>query len=437
MTDYFSFLLDNLKYIFPFSIYLKLLIAVFILSVFTQIFYYSNHSTGILINSSRFIIKAFKIPLLFFLGLYVCYLGLWAAYEVNIIHIQKKVFLSLKYVIEFIVLFWCLQKALSQGKITFSNWLVKSNHSIFYIFFTMISNSLQAIIYIILLNILLSQAGLIGVSEQIIEHIMQIMLIGTIGWILIQILNGAEAFIVNKASSTPNETFKNRKITTQVKIFKSILLSITIVVITGCMLMVFDSVRTIGTGLLTTAGIIGAVGAFASQKSLAGLLSGLNIAFTQPIRIGDLVVIDGQSGQVEEITLSYVVIQLWDRRHLILPTDYFTNKGILNLTRNSTELVGTIMLYVDYTLEVNLLREKFLQLLNASPLWDKKVSAFQISDLKEQSVEIRGLVSARNANDLWDLRCEIREQLLQFLVQNLPYNLPKTRQSLVSTPSTP
>jgi small-conductance mechanosensitive channel len=136
-------------------------------------------------------------------------------------------------------------------------------------------------------------------------------------------------------------------------------------------------------------------------------------------------VIDKDSGQVEEITLSYVVIKLWDLRRLILPTDHFTNKGVVNLTRNSTELVGAILIYVDYKLQVDVLRKKFYEILEESTLWDKKTSAFQVSDLKEQSVEIRALVSARNSGDLWNLRCEIREKLLSFIVENFPQNLPK------------
>jgi small-conductance mechanosensitive channel len=365
---------------------------------------------------------------IFFIGAYIFYLILFATHKYYPHIIQTKVLMVADYLIEFITLFWALQNLLIYGKKRLLLWLLKSHHNIAYILLKMISNSLQAIVYIIILNVLIMQTTLTGLSAEFSQKSMRLILIAAIGWILFQIINGIEQLIINRTTATTNNIQGNRKITTQVKILKKVFLAIGSIVIIAASLMVFDSVRTIGAGLLTTAGIIGAAGAFASQKSLAGLFAGLNLAFTQPIRIGDTVVIDNESGQVEEITLSYVVIKLWDLRRLILPNDYFTNKGVLNLTRNSTELVGAIIFYVDYTLNIDVLRKKFNEMLAESHLWDKKSSAFQVTDLKEQSVQIRALVSAQNSSDLWNLRCDIREKLLTFIVENFPSSLPKTRQ---------
>jgi len=325
-------------------------------------------------------------------------------------------------------LFWGLQNLLNHGKKRLYHWLLKKHQEIFYILLKMISNSLQAIVYLIILNIIIIQSGLTGLSAEFSQKTMHLILIMSVGWIFIQILNGVEQLLISNTTSSAENVQGNRKITTQVKILKKVFLSISITVTIAAMLMVFDSVRSIGAGLLTTAGIIGAAGAFASQRSLSGLFAGLNLAFTQPIRIGDTVVIDNESGLVEEITLSYVVIKLWDLRRLILPNEYFTSKGVLNLTRNSTELVGAVIFYVDYTLNIDILRQKFNEMLAESDLWDKKSSAFQVTDLKEQSVQIRALVSAENSSNLWNLRCEIREKLLTFIVENFPSSLPKTRQ---------
>jgi small-conductance mechanosensitive channel len=193
-------------------------------------------------------------------------------------------------------------------------------------------------------------------------------------------------------------------------------------------LMVFDSVKNLGAGLLTTAGVLSAIGAFASQQSLSRILSGLQIAFTQPIRIGDTVVVDNEFGQVEEINLSFVTVKLWDLRRLIKPTDYFTQNGVLNLTRESTQLLGTVFIYADYTLPLEAVREKFKELINQSNFWDKNVYGLDVTDATDRSLEIRLLVSAENADLLWKLRCEMREKMIAFLVDTYPECLAKTRQ---------
>ncbi|MCC2667265.1 MAG: mechanosensitive ion channel protein MscS, partial [Gammaproteobacteria bacterium] len=141
----------------------------------------------------------------------------------------------------------------------------------------------------------------------------------------------------------------------------------------------------------------------------------------------DTVIIENENGQIEEINLSYVVVKLWDLRRLILPTDYFFSKGLQNLTLNSTELLGTIFIYADYTLPIDIIREKFHEYVNQSELWNRNIATFQVTDMKEKTMELRGLVSAKDGDSLWRLRCEVREKLIKFIVKNYPQMLSVKR----------
>jgi small-conductance mechanosensitive channel len=204
-----------------------------------------------------------------------------------------------------------------------------------------------------------------------------------------------------------------------------------IVIVTICVILLsFDNLRKLGTGLLTGVGIGGIIIGFAAQKSLGNLLAGFQIAFTQPLRIDDALVVEGEFGRVEEITLTYVVLHLWDQRRLILPINYFIEKPFQNWTRTTAEMTGTVILYLDYSMPLEPLRAEFKRLLEASLLWDKRVSAVQVTAATERDIEVRMLVSAANSSDVFDLRCYIRENLILFVKENHPESLPKTRMEL-------
>jgi small-conductance mechanosensitive channel len=180
-------------------------------------------------------------------------------------------------------------------------------------------------------------------------------------------------------------------------------------------------------GVVILEGII--VG-FAAQRSLATLLAGIQIALTQPIRIEDVVIVENEWGRIEEITLTYVVIRIWDLRRLIVPITYFIDKPFQNWTRGSTDLLGTVLIYADYTLPIRELRKALNEIVNNSERWDGKVCALEVTDASERGVEMRALVSASNASRLWDLRCEVRERLIEHLQQHHGTALPKTRVEL-------
>ena len=223
------------------------------------------------------------------------------------------------------------------------------------------------------------------------------------------------------------EDLKERKIRTQLLFLRKVII-VFIVLLTVCaILLSFESLRRIGAGLLTSVGIGGIIIGFAAQRSLGNLFAGLQIAFTQPIRIGDFIVVEGEAGTVEEITLTYVVLNIWDQRRLILPINYFIERPFQNHTRTSTELLGTVHLYLDYTAPVEEIRNEFKRLMEASPLWDRRAAAIHVTNATENTMEIRALISAADGGKAFDLRCYIREQLLTFVQKNYPGSLPKTR----------
>jgi hypothetical protein len=185
--------------------------------------------------------------------------------------------------------------------------------------------------------------------------------------------------------------------------------------------------RKLGAGLLTGVGVSGIIIGFAAQKSLSNLLAGFQIAFTQPIRIDDVLVVEGEWGRVEEITLTYVVVSIWDQRRLILPINYFIEQPFQNWTRSSAEMLGTAFFYLDYTIPVDQLRTEFERLLSLSPLWDKRAKALQVTNTSEHTIEVRALMSSSNSGNAFDLRCYIRENLIKYIREHFPDSLPKTR----------
>jgi small-conductance mechanosensitive channel len=198
----------------------------------------------------------------------------------------------------------------------------------------------------------------------------------------------------------------------------------------AAILLNFDSVRNIGAGLLTSAGVAGIIIGFAAQKTIANLLAGFQIAFTQPIRYDDVVIVEGEWGKIEEITLTYVVVRIWDLRRLIVPINYFIEKPFQNWTRSSAEILGTVFIYVDYNIPVDKIRNKLTQILESHELWDKKVNALQVTNTDNKVMELRALMSAKDASDAFDLRCMVREQLVHFVQENYPDSLPKIRAEL-------
>jgi small-conductance mechanosensitive channel len=221
-----------------------------------------------------------------------------------------------------------------------------------------------------------------------------------------------------------------RKVHTQIDLLRRIVVAIVAVVSFGGMLMVFDRVRQLGTSLLASAGIAGIIVGFAAQRSLANLLAGLQLAIAQPFRIDDVVIVEGEWGRIEEITLTYVVVKIWDERRLVVPLGYFIEKPFQNWTRVSAELLGTAFLYVDYTVPVQAVRDELRRVLEGNELWDRRAWGLQVTNTTERVVELRALMSARDASQAWNLRCDVREKLVDFLQRTYPDALPRLRGEL-------
>jgi small-conductance mechanosensitive channel len=210
-------------------------------------------------------------------------------------------------------------------------------------------------------------------------------------------------------------------------VLRQLLIFIVTIVCFGAILMNIDAVQQIGSGLLASAGVAGIIVGFAAQKSLTTIIAGLQVALSSPMKIGDVVIVESEYGTIEEITLTYVVVKVWDLRRIILPITYFLEKPFENWTRSSSELLGTVFLYVDYSTSVEAIRTKGQEVVAASPLWDKRVFAVQTTDWKANAVEVRILVSAQSAPQLFDLRCLVREKILAFVQEQNPEIFPKNR----------
>jgi small-conductance mechanosensitive channel len=226
-----------------------------------------------------------------------------------------------------------------------------------------------------------------------------------------------------------------RKMYTNVEILKHVLTFFLAILTVGAVLMVFAPFRQIGASIWASAGIIGIAAGFAAQRSLMMIIAGIQIAVTQPIRIDDVLVVEGEWGNVEEINLTYVVLKTWDLRRIIIPVNYFIDKPFENWTRTNTDLIGIVFFHVDYTAPIPLLRAEFERIVKASPLWDGKVQVLQVTEVKADTLELRALMSAEDSTKAWELRCEVREKLITYLKVYHPECLPRTRAEIAGTPS--
>jgi small-conductance mechanosensitive channel len=261
-------------------------------------------------------------------------------------------------------------------------------------------------------------------------------LVVALGWFAVGCVYVFQAAILRNYDLNAENNVRARRIHTQFQLFRRIFITFIVIVDIGGLLWTFNDPRIwhYGSGLLASAGIASIIVATAAKSTVANLLAGLQIALTEPIRIDDVVVVQGEWGRVEEINSAYVVIRIWDLRRLIVPLSYFIENSVQNWTRESGDIMGTAFLYVDYSIPVEDLRGQLNAIVHASPLWDKKVCGLQVTNLSERSMELRCLVSSRNASENFDLRCLVREQMAAWIQQNHPAAFPITRLAAISGP---
>ena len=256
-----------------------------------------------------------------------------------------------------------------------------------------------------------------------------------IGWIVLVAANAAADYYVGRFKIGAPDDLMARKAVTQIEVLKRVGDGVIIVIAIGFALMSFDSVRQLGLSLFASAGVVGIIAGVALRSVLANFFAGLQIALTQPIRLNDVIIVEGEYGVVEELSSAYVVIRVWDQRRLIVPLSYFIEKPFQNWTRVSAELLGTVFVHTDYTIDVERIREHGRQIVESSRHWDRRVFSVQVTDSKENTLELRLLVSATDSGRLWDLRCEVREKIIAFIQREFPGALPRRRlEASVETP---
>jgi len=253
-------------------------------------------------------------------------------------------------------------------------------------------------------------------------------------WLLIVGIKSMRLIVLSKYDIKSGNNLKARKIQTQIVVIERILIVVVVLFAFSVSLLSFPKIKQIGLSLLASAGIAGIIIGFAAQRSIALFLAGFQIAFTQPIRLDDVVIVEGEWGWIEEITLTYVVVRIWDKRRLIVPITYFIDRPFQNWTRTTSEILGTVFVYVDYGFPVDRMREELTRILQQSKEWDGKVNVLQITDAKELTMEVRALVSAEDSPKAWDLRVKVREELIKFVQEKYPQYLPRTRVVLQTHP---
>jgi len=294
-----------------------------------------------------------------------------------------------------------------------------------------INNNLRIVFYaffsLLFINIALPSAEFEGFVGIYFKKTFYIMFIACFGIMISKILLFAKTVIYERNDINIENNLSGRKIRTQLDFIYKLAIIVTSIIAISVILMSFKPVRDLGTSLLASAGIAGILIGLAAQKSISNLLAGFQIAFTQTIRLDDVVIVENEWGKIEEISLTYVVVRIWDARRLILPISYFIEKPFQNWTRVSSELLGTIFFYADYSLPVDALRSEVTRLLSTLKQWDGKVNVVQVTDTTEKTMQIRILVSAKNSGDAFDLRCIVRERVIDFVQKNYPASLPKCR----------
>jgi small-conductance mechanosensitive channel len=263
--------------------------------------------------------------------------------------------------------------------------------------------------------------------SEVTAKLLGVAVILLIGWAAAIAIDVASTFYLRRFHPAGHESIEARKHYTQVRILRRALDLLIGVITVAAALMAFEPVRQFGVSLFASAGAAGLIVGLAARPVLSNLIAGIQLAITQPIRLNDAVVVEGEWGLIEEITSTYVVIKIWDLRRLVVPLSYFMEKPFQNWTREATQILGTVYLQADYRVPVPKLRAKLDEIVRESEIWDEAVVNLQVTAFKDSTVELRMLMSARNSSEAWNLRCEVREKMLAFLQNEYPESLPRTR----------
>ncbi len=264
-----------------------------------------------------------------------------------------------------------------------------------------------------------------------------VALIGVVSWLGVRCVQAAEAFFVRRFPVDAADNLQARRVLTQARVLGRIANVLIVLLGLAAALMTLPQVRQIGASLLASAGLAGLALGLAAKPVLSNLIAGVQIALTQPIRLDDVVIIEGEWGRIEEITGTYVVVRIWDERRLVVPLNWFIEHPFQNWTRTSAQIIGTVFLWLDYRVPMPTLREELTRLCREAPEWDGRVCVLQVTDTSERAMQLRALVSSVDSGRNWDLRCRVREGLLAFVQANFPQALPRWRGECSEPAQTP
>ncbi|QSB16906.1 mechanosensitive ion channel [Natronosporangium hydrolyticum] len=285
----------------------------------------------------------------------------------------------------------------------------------------------QLLVSLLLVRIAVVATTDTGLWRDPLLHALLIAVIIAAGWLLGVMLLVLEDGARSRLRTDGPDNRTARQVQTQVMILRRVTVVLVTVLTVGTALTTFPGVRTFGATMLASAGLAGVVAGFAAQQTLGNLFAGLQLAFGGALRLDDVVVVEGEWGHVEELTLCYAVVRIWDQRRLVLPTSYFTTTPFTIWTRRGAEILGTVMFELDWAVPVRELRAELERVARQDPRWDGRVATLQVVEATGGLVTVRGLVSAANADASWDLRCAVREHLVEWLQIHHPYALPRTR----------
>lgn len=290
-----------------------------------------------------------------------------------------------------------------------------------------LKNPLRALIPALCLFLALPVLKIPENTYELARHLLVLWIMASVAWLSLKIVTVVRDWLLSRYRLDVKDNLEARRMYTQVRVVERVVDVVILLIALSAMLMTFDKIRQVGVSILASAGILGIILGFAAQRTLGNLIAGIQIAIAQPIRLDDVVIVEKEWGWIEEITLTYVVIRIWDLRRLIVPISYFIEKPFQNWTRISADLLGTVFIYADYTIPIQKIREEFQRILESTDDWDQKVSVVQVTDAAKETIEIRALMSASDSPTAWNLRCYVREKLIEFMQREFPRSLPRVR----------
>jgi small-conductance mechanosensitive channel len=273
--------------------------------------------------------------------------------------------------------------------------------------------------------------------EAAIGQALTLVLIGSSAWLVVRVAAAVIDSSYARYAATAHSVPKIRRLRTQLTLIQRVFIAIVGVIAVASMLFTFPEMRTVGASVLASAGIIGIVAGVAAQSTLSNLFAGLQIAFGDMVRIGDTVVVDGEWGEVEEITLTFLSVRTWDERRITMPVSYFTSKPFENWSRGDPRMTGTVFLHLDHSAPIDLMRKRLLEILEQAAEWDHRAWGLVVIDSTPTTLQVRALATAKDAGDIFNLRCAIREQLIDWLREEHPYALPRVSVRMDDPPPGP